>query len=80
MLTLNKPWGGGIKTQPILRLPLAERTKFELNPPMSFSFFMFKTSHYLQFWGLYLELFKEFNFLRKKFIKKPWGEESRRWH
>ena len=22
-LTLNKPWGGGIKTQPIWRLPLA---------------------------------------------------------
>ena len=37
-LTLNKPWGGGIKTQPIWRLPLARWTKFELNPPWVFLF------------------------------------------
>ena len=40
---------------------------------MSFSFFMFRTSHYIQFWGLYLELLRKFNFLGKNFIKKPWG-------
>ena len=40
---------------------------------MSFSFFMFRTSHYLQFWRLYLELFRKFIFLRKNVIKKPWG-------
>ena len=38
-LTLNKPWGGGIKTQPIWRLPLARWTKFGLNPPYEFFFF-----------------------------------------
>ena len=38
-LTLNKPWGGGIKTQPIWRLPLVRLTKFELNPPYEFFFF-----------------------------------------
>ena len=40
---------------------------------MSFSFFMFRTSHQLQFWGLYLELLRKFDFLRKNVIKKPWG-------
>ena len=38
-LTLNKPWGGGIKTQLIWQLPLARWTKFELNPPYEFFFF-----------------------------------------
>ena len=79
ILTLNKR--GGIKTQPIRWLTLARWIKFELNLPMSFSFLMFRTSHYLQFWGFYLELFRKFNFLRKNVIKKPWGgEESRRCH
>ena len=34
---------------------------------------MFRTSHQLQFWGLYLELLRKFDFLRKNVIKKPWG-------
>ena len=72
--TLNKPWGGGIKAQPIRRLPLTRQTKFELKSPFEFFFFfMFRTSHYLQFWRLYLEWFRKFIFLRKNIIKKPWG-------
>ena len=38
-LTLNKPWGVGIKTGPIQRLPLARQTKFELKPPYEFFYF-----------------------------------------
>ena len=48
-LTLNKPWGGGIKMQPIQKLPLARRRKFELRTPYEFFFFIFRISHYLQF-------------------------------
>ena len=53
--------------------PLPDKQSLNYAPLMSFSFFMFRTSHYLLFWGLYLELFRKFNFLRKNFIKKPWG-------
>ena len=52
---------------------LPDKQSLNYAPLMSFSFFMFRTSHYLLFWGLYLELFRKFNFLRKNVIKKPWG-------
>ena len=53
--------------------PLPDEQSLNLTPPMSFSFFMFRTSQQLQFWGLYLELLRKFDFLRKNVIKKPWG-------
>ena len=74
VLTLNKPWGGEQSRRGLFRsFPLPDKQSLNYASLMSFSFFMFRKFHYLLFWGLYLALFRKFNFLRKNVIKKPWG-------
>ena len=76
-LTLNKPWGGGIKTQPILGLPLA-RTKLEWKYLHEFFILHIQNISVTSIFGIVFWIFWKLTFLGKKLIKKPWGEESRR--